>query len=151
MLRSLLSRKKDYSKITSPPCKGETVEAIIIDIYDGDTYTVVYNIKKVPFKIRVRLEGIDTPEIRRVTAESEKEASLLIREHMKSILLDKKVKLKVVKWGKYGGRIIGRIYHDKVGDVSLYLLDKRLAKIYKGRTKNRWVESECRTIIESLQ
>lgn len=46
--------------VQSPPRKGLITKCRVTNVYDGDTVTIVYMIqKKVPFKINLRMEGLD--------------------------------------------------------------------------------------------
>jgi endonuclease YncB( thermonuclease family) len=105
--------------------------------YDGDTVTV--NIPGIhPFfgkKMSIRVNGIDTPEIR-TKDKCEKVKGKLA----KSIVFNlcsraKSIKLKNVSKGKYF-RIVGDLYCDgKL--VSQELIKKKLAVKYDGGTKTK--------------
>jgi micrococcal nuclease len=94
---------------------GSTIEAClfnykakIVKVYDGDTVTAEVDLGfKVSFTIKVRLFGIDTPEIRG----EERPEGLIARDKVREMILDKEVIIRTIKdsTGKYG-RYLGVIY-----------------------------------------
>jgi endonuclease YncB( thermonuclease family) len=128
--------------------------ARVIRVYDGDTCTVLYFVNETPTKMNIRIEGIDTPEIRS-NSELEKQAGKLIRDILQYFLLEKIVLLKIYDWDKYGGRILGMIYYtfkgyEPYGQLSVknFLLEKNYAKPYDGTTKKKgFDENELKDII----
>lgn len=102
--------------------------ALVSSVYDGDTCTcdidLGFGIKLSGQKIR--LYGIDTPEIRG----DDKENGQKSRDYLKSRVLDKWVTLWTIsdKKGKYG-RWLGILSLDDV-NINQELLDKELAVIY---------------------
>ena len=81
----------------APPIEGGQV----IKVYDADTITIA---SKLPYKespiyrLSVRLNGIDTPEIKgKDVSEEEKEAAKLARDYVANLVLDKIVKIKLAE------------------------------------------------------
>lgn len=140
----LLDKKarEKLSKIPSPPCHKQTVCAQVIRVIDGDTYEVVYQSQEGIVRLKVRLNGVDTPGIHR--GELWKiQAGEMVKEEMEKKLNGRTVQLYIKKWGKYGGRIIGDVILDGVR-ISDYLLEKEMAHPYDGRKeKIPWTEEEC--------
>jgi endonuclease YncB( thermonuclease family) len=101
------------------PIKGGRV----IKVYDADTITIA---SKLPYndspmyRLSVRLNGIDTPEIKgKGVEEDEKAAAKLARDFVSNLALNKYVRLENIESEKYG-RILADVY---IGDVHLnYLL-----------------------------
>lgn len=115
------------------PIKGGRV----IKVYDGDTITIASKlpIEKSPiYRFSVRLNGIDTPEMKgsNITDE-EKTASKQAQEFVSKLVLNKYVRLENIKNEKYG-RILADVY---IGDIHLneLLLKQRYAVVYNGQTK----------------
>ena len=85
--------------------------AIITDIYDGDTVTCNIDVGFgiVLHKRKIRLLGIDTPEVRG----EEREEGLKARDWLRELVLGKEIILYTVKdrTGKYG-RLLGIIYYN---------------------------------------
>jgi endonuclease YncB( thermonuclease family) len=83
--------------------------AEVVKVYDGDTCTCVVDLGfKLSIKIKVRLVGIDTPEIRTKDLE-EKERGYASRDWLREQILGKKVLLHTSERGKFG-RWLGRIW-----------------------------------------
>jgi micrococcal nuclease len=114
-----------------------TYKAKYIKNYDGDTITFLVDLGfKISFEIRVRLLGIDTPEMRsRLITEREKaqEAKQLVESELsnaKEIFIHTKKDRK----GKYGRYLAIVSYSDVEGrttDLSVLLKSKNLAKDYE--------------------
>jgi endonuclease YncB( thermonuclease family) len=107
----------------------------VIKVYDGDTITIA---SKLPFndsplyRLSVRLNGIDTPEIKGKT-EDEKLAAKQTRDALADLILNKYVTLKNIQSEKYG-RILADVYF---GDLHLneWLIKEKYAVKYDGGTK----------------
>jgi len=76
--------------------------AKVISVYDGDTITVMLDMGLNQFtKIKVRLVGINTPEIRTKDLD-EKKRGYQARDYLREQILDKQVIIHTTKKGKYG-------------------------------------------------
>ena len=115
------------------PIKGGRV----IKVYDADTITIA---SKLPFdnspmyRLSVRLNGIDTPEIKgKGVSDEEKEAAKNARDFVSNLILNKFVRLENIENEKYG-RILADVY---VGDIHInkLLLEEKYAVKYDGGTK----------------
>lgn len=103
--------------------------AKIVGVYDGDSVTALVDLGfKINFTIKIRLRGINTPEIRGV----ERPEGLIAKARVVDLILNKDVILKTHKdrTGKYG-RYLGEVFL-KEGDISInqILLNEGLAKPY---------------------
>ena len=108
----------------------------VIKVYDGDTITIA---SKVPglynspiYKFSVRLDGIDTPEMR-TKDEDEKEIAILARDALSEKIMDKEIRLENVKTEKYG-RLLCDIYLGQ-SHLNKWLIDQKYALPYDGGTK----------------
>lgn len=107
----------------------------VIKVYDGDTITIA---SKMPYpesplyRFSVRLNGIDTPEIKGKN-EDEKEIAKKARNELSALIMNKEITLKNVQSEKYG-RILAEVY---LGDICLndWLIEKKFAVKYDGGTK----------------
>lgn len=108
---------------------------ICIKVYDGDTITIA---AKLPYKgspiyrFSVRLNGIDTPEIKGKTND-EKQCAVLARDTLKELILGKRVELRNVQNEKYG-RILAEVYCDEI-NLNEWMITQRFAVKYDGGTK----------------
>jgi micrococcal nuclease len=129
---------KDTVKFVPPITEG-----FVVKVYDGDTITLA---AKLPYdespiyRFQVRLNGIDTPEMKGKT-EDEKKAALYSKNEMIHLVMNKTVELKNVSTEKYG-RILADVYVDGL-HVNKWMLDNNLAVAYDGGSKKSpesWVE-----------
>ena len=102
-------------------------EAIVTQVYDGDTITVDIDLgfDVILKKQKIRLLGIDTPEVRG----PERANGLISRDALRGRILDKQVIIKTEKRGKYG-RWLGIIYI-KDTNINQWLINEGYAKEYK--------------------
>jgi micrococcal nuclease len=106
-----------------------TYPAKIIRVYDGDTVIAIvdlgFHTKK---EIKIRLAGIDTPELRK----EERPQGIVSKERMSELILNKDVVLKTYKdkQEKYG-RWLGEIFlPDSKVSVNQIMINEGLAKPY---------------------
>ena len=99
-----------------------------VGVYDGDTVTLDIDLgfNHSMNNQKIRLFGINTPEVRGI----EREAGLISKQRVKELILSKNVILisHKDKKGKYG-RWLGTIIVDGI-NVNQLLLDEGLAKPY---------------------
>ena len=96
-------------------------KAKVISVYDGDTITVDIDLgfNVTLHKQKIRLFGIDTPELRGL----EREQGLISKKWLEDKILGKDIILESIKdkTGKYG-RILGIIYTlDETNDKPQYI------------------------------
>jgi len=121
---------KETTEFTFPIQGGR-----VIKVYDGDTITIA---SKMPYnesplyRLSVRLNGIDAPEIRGVTDE-EKTAAKTARDALSVLILNRYISLKNIKNEKYG-RILADVYLDN-RCINEWLIDERYAVKYDGKEK----------------
>jgi len=109
----------------------------VIKVYDGDTITIA---AKLPctdgpiYRFSVRLNGIDTPEIRG-KSQAEKELAILARDALHDLIYGKIIELRNVENEKYG-RILAEVYIGEV-NVNEWLISQNFAVEYDGGKKQR--------------
>lgn len=111
----------------------------IVRVYDGDTFYA--NLKGVhPLfgdTIGIRIDDIDTPEIRG-SSDCVKKMAYAARDFAKKALFEaKKIELRNCKRGKYF-RIVADVYIDGKNLAEL-LIDAGYAKPYDGGKKTAWI------------
>ena len=102
-------------------------KAKIIAVYDGDTVTAVVDLGFLHSQeMKLRLYGIDTPEMRG----PEKAEGKKVRDIVREMILDKEVEIQSYKdkQGKYG-RYLANIVIDGI-DLNQWLVDNGHAKPY---------------------
>ena len=115
-------------------------KAYVTDVYDGDTITCIidcgFNLGIQ--KTKIRLYGINTPELRG----EDRDIGIYVRDELRNKILHKHVFLKTIKdkTGKYG-RFLGKIYVDKENTnnketdeylcINDWLLENNYAVVYE--------------------
>ena len=121
---------------------GNYEGAVYLQNYDGDT--VRFNLPDYPpivgNDIRVRINGIDTPEITG-KCDNEKHEAQQARDMVSDILNDaEKITLKNMKRGKYF-RIVADIIVDGENLADLLVETGMAVKYDGGKKKNKWCDS----------
>ena len=120
------------------PQYGTVTVSKVISVYDGDTFRV--NIDSLPpivgKNIAIRVNGVDTPEIRG-KCQYEKNLALEARDFVRIKLTNaKEIKLTNLQRGKYF-RVVANVLVDGVS-LEQELLDNKLAYSYDGGKKLSW-------------
>ena len=106
-------------------------KAVITKVYDGDTLTAEIDLgfKMWAKKVKLRLVGVDTPEIR-TKDPVEKELAIKARDRVRDLCLGKEVIVKTHGKGKYG-RWLASVYVNGDLDLGRFLISEGFAKIYE--------------------
>ena len=120
------------------PQYGTVTVSKVISVYDGDTFRV--NIDSLPpivgKNIAIRVNGVDTPEIRG-KCQYENNLALEARDFVRDKLSNaKEIKLTNLQRGKYF-RVVANVMVDGVS-LERELLDNKLAYEYYGGKKLNW-------------
>jgi endonuclease YncB( thermonuclease family) len=115
----------------------------ITRVIDGDTVEIAVDFlpSPLPPKLSIRVMGIDTPEkAPRAQCDAEaalaKKASAFTKNAVANAL---EVDIKILKWDKYGGRVLGDVYLDHQS-LAESLVSAGLARHYEGDAKKSWCE-----------
>ena len=120
------------------PQYGTVTVSKVISVYDGDTFRVdIASLPPIVGKnIAIRVNGVDTPEIRGKCL-YEKNLALKARDFVRGKLANaKEIKLTNLQRGKYF-RVIANVVVDGV-NLEQELLDNKLAYRYDGGKKLNW-------------
>ena len=119
---------------------GKTFEdAIIFKIYDGDTMRMAVDFHGEPTSFKLRINGIDTPEIK-AESKVEKELAIKTRNEVVKLFYLKKCKVCCYKFDKYG-RVLADVVSPQGIDLATYLIDNNMAVKYDGGEKTKvWSE-----------
>ena len=120
------------------PEYGTVTVSKVISVYDGDTFRV--DIDSLPpivgKNIAIRLNGVDTPEIRG-KCQYEKDLAIKARDFVRNKLANaKEIKLTKLQRGKYF-RVVADVMVDGVS-LEKELLENKLAYKYTGGKKSSW-------------
>lgn len=108
-----------------------TYKAKILSVYDGDTCTadIQLGFYVIAHKVKLRLYGINTPEIRGGTAETKK-AGITARDWLRERVLGKEITIKSFGKGKYGRWLVELYLEDSEVSINQELIDRGLAQTY---------------------
>lgn len=119
---------------------GQKLLCKVIDVYDGDTLTIVFPFCNTFFKEKCRLEGIDSAEIRTKNIE-EKKYAIETKKWLSNLILNKFVYIQCGNWDKYG-RLLGTIFliENPNKSINNMLIENNMAYQYDGKTKKCFTE-----------
>ena len=118
------------------------ISAKVIKVYDGDTFTVeAYPWPGLEAKASVRVDGVDTPEIRG-KCEAEKQKAIEAREFVKGLILGEVIQLENVKHGKYAGRVVAEVILDGGEKLADKIISQGLGREYHGGAREGWCPVE---------
>jgi len=107
--------------------------AVITEVYDGDTCTVEFDLGfKIHFTEKVRLIGINAPEVRG----DERERGLISRDRLREKILNQAVFIETEKdekekYGRYLGKIYLKNSDDSLLCINDWMVDEGLAVYHK--------------------
>lgn len=143
----------DPATVSNLPRKGLITKCRVCSVHDGDTITIMYLNGSQPFKINLRMEGIDAPEL---TSKDplEKEAAIRVRDWLKTKMECRKYWYVLPKkWDKYGGRMVGTLHfnnHPKSLSINDLMVNQGLVVPYHGAKKEAWTAQKLKDIIASV-
>ena len=115
----------------------------ITRVIDGDTVEIAVDFlpSPLPPRLSIRVMGVDTPEkAPRAQCDAEaalaRKASAFTKDAVANAL---EIDIKILKWDKYGGRVLGEVYLDHQS-LAESLVSAGLARHYKGDAKQSWCE-----------
>jgi len=118
------------------------VAAKVVKVYDGDTFTVeAYPWPGITANASVRVDGVDTPEIRG-KCEAEKQKAIQAREFVKGLILGELVFLEHVKHGKYAGRVVADVKLEDGDSLADKIISQGLGREYHGGKREGWCPVE---------
>ena len=125
--------------------KGKTFYAKPCHIYDGDTFSVIFNYKGELIKHRCRCYGYDTAEMKPLKSiENRDEIKKLAYAAKNRIteLLEKHetklIKIECLDFDKYG-RILIKAYNNiDEKSINEIMIEEGYGKAYNGGTKEKW-------------
>lgn len=114
------------------------VPAEVLRVIDGDTLHVAAHVwLGQTVEVRVRLDGIDTPEIRG-RCSSERDLAQKARAWLVAQVSGRSITLRDVQLAKFAGRVVARVVRDDGEDLSVLLLEAGLARPYSGGRRASW-------------
>jgi endonuclease YncB( thermonuclease family) len=127
---------------TRPPAPVSALRsghpAEVMRVLDGDTFEARVHVwPGMQITTRVRLRGIDAPELR-ARCDDEREKALAAREALARLLAQGSVGVARVGQDKYGGRVDADVSTADTPDVSAAMLQGGFARPYAGGRRESW-------------
>lgn len=114
------------------------VPARVLKVIDGDTIVVRARVWiDQQIEIRVRLGGIDAPELRG-RCELETTLARRARALVAAKIGGRDVKLRRIRYGKFAGRVIARVETSGGEDLGTVLMAAGLGRPYNGAGRKSW-------------
>ena len=129
-------------------------QAKVVDVYDGDTITIVIIFRGEQSKYKFRMLGYDSPEMKpRLNIENRDlhiQAASVAKKFLKQYL-NKIIWIKFTKEDKYG-RLMGNVYEDSKLEscINQKMISKGLGKEYDGGKKSQFTQQELTNIVENI-
>jgi endonuclease YncB( thermonuclease family) len=109
----------------------------LIEVIDGDTFRARVKIwLGQSVTVKVRLKGVDTPEINGKCA-AEKKLAQEAKAFAEKWLRENQSRLVRVHYGTYAGRVLATTQNRRGTSLSAALLSEKLARPYRGR-RAKW-------------
>jgi len=121
------------------------IEAYSVRVIDGDTVEIMGEVwENIYIKAKVRIDGVDTPELSTV-------AGKLIKKEVVEILNGNSATIVYKESDKYSGRFVGDVLIGNGKEpLSKWLFEKGYCKTYDGDTKSKWTDDELNRIVKSI-
>ncbi|MEJ0027665.1 MAG: thermonuclease family protein [Rhizomicrobium sp.] len=109
----------------------------MVRVIDGDTFEASAAIwLDQQISIRVRIAGIDAPELR-ARCDAERRGAAAARDYLARRIEGGDVTLSAVRYDKFGGRVDAAVA-DGGGDIANAMIRARLARAYAGGRRDGW-------------
>jgi endonuclease YncB( thermonuclease family) len=121
-----------------PPAAGSNLAVEVLRVIDGDTFEARVHVwPGIDITTRVRLRGIDAPELKAACHEEAVKADAA-RVALQSLLAHGDVSIARVTRDKYGGRVVADAMTRSTPDVSAAMLEAGHARRYTGGRREGW-------------
>ncbi len=124
---------------------GQTVEAKVVNVYDGDTCKIVIRMGGELVKFNCRMNGYDSPEMRPPKNQANRDDEIKAAKVAKARLIDLVMKddqliiAKCCKFDKYGRLLVDIYEGGRVNrNVNQLMIDEGHGYVYDGGTKKKF-------------
>ncbi len=116
----------------------------VLKVLDGDTMIVRARVwVGQDIEIKVRISGIDAPEMRGRCA-LERRRARAARDYLRARVKTGIVRLHLVQYGKYAGRVLARVETEDGVDIGAEMIRAGMARTYGGGKRNSWCTHPAR-------
>lgn len=139
--RGQLAEAPSNATLSAPPAgalrPGHPAE--VFRVIDGDTFEARVRVwPGIEITTKIRLRGIDAPELAKPRCEEERLKGLAARDALQAILAQGDVRVSGVALDKYGGRVLADASTRGTPDVSAALLAAGHVRSYSGGRREPW-------------
>ena len=140
--------------------EGTITKGKVVEVYDGDTCTICIFHNGFPMKLKFRMHGYDSPEMKpRKDIENRTlhiQAATVARDKLKEKVLNKILWVSFVEEEKFG-RTMGSLYEVSNKNkfqgtekcINKWMIDSKLGKNYLGTKKSEFTVDELHDILSS--
>jgi micrococcal nuclease len=129
---------------------SDVYDAEILRIIDGDTVVIAAPFLPSPLKpqLAIRVFGVDTPEKSwRGKCEYERNLGQMASDFTKQLILSStRHQVDIMKWDKFGGRVLGDILLDGKS-LRKMLIENGYAREYYGKKKQSWCDDRLFSLL----
>ncbi len=141
-------RSVDPKKISLFSFENKILITRVVDVYDGDTFTALFEYNGEIMKYKVRAMGYDCAEIKPRKDDPNRDEEKRLAQAAKARFIqlmggeDAIVKMKCIEFDKYG-RILAYLYKvdedvENAESINSIMIREKHGKPYSGGTKDEW-------------
>lgn len=148
--------EKDFSELPIFSYAGCSFIAKVVKVIDGDTLEIVFYESGIARRMKFRMNGYDSPEMKPLLSISDRElhknAAYKCKVYLEKTILNKIVKVQIDAAGEKYGRLLGDIYINYV-DIGLVNVNKKMIEYgcmsYVGGTKTVFTKEALEKICKN--
>lgn len=148
--------KNSFTELSLFSLENLVTKCKVTDVYDGDTVTIVFYYDNKPMKVKLRMYGYDSPEVKPKKSianyDLHKKAGEVARDKLKEKIEGKIMWVKFVEREKYG-REMGFLFEDTnincdfEKSINSWMIVNKLGKKYQGSKKDEFSDKELQHIL----
>jgi len=138
-------QKEDKEKIKCFSFKDQIFYGYPTNIYDGDTFSLIFVYKDEVIKYRCRCAGYDSPEMKPPLSNQNRDNEKVLAHKAKECLIEllgkhetKMIKVKCGEFDKYGRLLIEMWNMVDETSINEIMVKEGHGKLYNGGTKEQW-------------
>jgi endonuclease YncB( thermonuclease family) len=144
---------QDMSELPMFGFNGLKVKAKVLEVYDGDTITIVFIHSGILIKYRMRMEGYDSPELKPNLKCDNRDLHIkcgnLAKSKLEDLILDRLVYIKFSNKNDKYGRLLGIVYFNTI-NINQVMINEGYGKSYNGGKKEEFSYTELNEMITHL-